>query len=254
MTIILRAAFSYVTAGIIAINVLVSSFEPHLGTGNSPEVNAFFYHWGSSMGDYPRPPRRPAGLLGVCFPGKNIYLAILTSMFLHAGVVHLAGNMLFLWIFGNNIEDTLGRVAFLAFYLVCGVLAALSHVALNQDSMFPHRGSQRAVAGVLGAYIVLFPRAKVLTGIILIVYIQFIRLPRRHGPRGLVRVPASSRAPRSRSEAAGGVGRPRRRFLAGAALIFLFGGRSRIRPPPVPKPLGPPGPFGPSGPLGPFGR
>jgi len=154
--------------------------------------------------------------LGVCFPGKNIYLAILTSMFLHAGVVHLAGNMLFLWIFGNNIEDTLGRVAFLAFYLVCAGSGGAQPCRPQPGLDVPHRGSQRAVAGVLGPTSCCFPRAKVLTGIILIVYIQFIRLPAAM-VLGACSCSSSSRAPRSRSEAAGWRGRPRRRVFSPGA-------------------------------------
>ena len=238
--------FSYVTAGIIAINVLVLFFEPHLGSGNSPEVANFFYRWGLVPWEITHGhPVALSGCFGACFPHKNIYLAIFTSMFLHAGVVHLAGNMLFLWIFGNNIEDTLGRVAFLAFYLVCGVLAALSHVALNPSSIFPTVGASGAVAGVLGAYLVLFPRARVLTGIVLIVYIQFIRLPAAVVLGFWFVFQLFTGA--SQQIGGGGVAWAAHvgGFLAGAALIFLFGGRSRVRPPPLPEPLGPPGPWGP---------
>jgi len=159
--------------------------------------------------------------------------------------VHLAGNMLFLWIFGNNIEDTLGHLAFIPFYLVCGVLAAFSHVALNPDSIFPTVGASGAIAGVLGAYLVLFPRAKVLTGIILIIYIQFIQLPAALVLGSWFVFQLFTGA--SQQIGGGGVAWAAHvgGFLAGAALIFLFGGRSRVRPPPLPEPLGPPGPWGP---------
>jgi membrane associated rhomboid family serine protease len=170
--------FSYVTAALIALNVVILLFEPHLGIGNGPSVAQFFYRWGLVPREITQGhPIALADCGGACFPGKNVYVAILTSMFLHAGPVHLIGNMLFLWIFGNNVEDVLGRVAYVGFYLVCGTLAALSQVAVNPSSAFPMVGASGAIAGVLGAYLVLFPRARVLTGVIVIFYIQFIRLP-----------------------------------------------------------------------------
>jgi membrane associated rhomboid family serine protease len=100
------------------------------------------------------------------FPDKSVWLALLTSMFLHGGIMHLAGNMLFLWVFGNNIEDHLGRVRFLLFYLVGGVVATGAHVALNLDSTIPVVGASGAIAAVMGAYLVWFPDAPVRTVII----------------------------------------------------------------------------------------
>lgn len=94
-------------------------------------------------------------------PGKPVYLAVLTSMFLHAGWGHLLGNMLYLWVFGNNIEDRLGRARFLMFYLACGVLATVAFVVPNGRSIATLVGASGAVAGVLGAYLVWFPRARV---------------------------------------------------------------------------------------------
>lgn len=99
-------------------------------------------------------------------PDKSVWLALLTSMFLHGGIMHLAGNMLFLWVFGNNIEDHLGRVRFLAFYLVGGIVATGAHVALNLDSTIPVVGASGAIAAVMGAYLVWFPDAPVRTVII----------------------------------------------------------------------------------------
>lgn len=86
---------------------------------------------------------------------------LVTHMFLHAGLLHLAGNLLFLWVFGPNLEDQMGRLAFLAFYLACGVLAALAHVASAPRSMVPMVGASGAIAGVMGGYLLLFPRARV---------------------------------------------------------------------------------------------
>ncbi len=97
------------------------------------------------------------------FPDKNVYLAALVSIFLHAGIVHLAGNVWFLWIFGNNVEEAFGRVPFLVFYLATGLIATAAFVVANPDSTIPLVGASGAIAGVLGAYLVLFPTHKVLS-------------------------------------------------------------------------------------------
>lgn len=97
------------------------------------------------------------------FPDKNVYLAALSSLFLHGGLMHLGGNMLYLWVFGNNIEDHLGRFRYLLFYLFAGVVASLTHVLGDPSSLIPVIGASGAVAGVMGAYIVWFPWAKVKT-------------------------------------------------------------------------------------------
>jgi membrane associated rhomboid family serine protease len=89
--------------------------------------------------------------------------ALVTHQFIHGGWLHLLGNMLFLWVFGNNVEDRLGRIRFLPFYLLCGILAALGQALTNPDSVVPLIGASGAISGVLGAYLVLFPRARVLT-------------------------------------------------------------------------------------------
>jgi membrane associated rhomboid family serine protease len=108
---------------------------------------------------------------------------ILTSMFLHGGFMHIAGNMLFLWIFGNNVEDILGRARFVLFYLVCGILAALCQVAVAAVSgdeaslLVPMVGASGAIAGVLAAYMVLFPRARVLTLVPIFFFIRLIYVP-----------------------------------------------------------------------------
>ncbi len=101
----------------------------------------------------------------------------LTSMFLHAGWLHLAGNMLYLWIFGDNVEDRLGRFRFLAFYLACGLAAAAVQVAVEPTSPVPIVGASGAVAGVLGAYFVLFPRSRVLTLLPLVVIVRLVEIP-----------------------------------------------------------------------------
>ncbi len=102
-------------------------------------------------------------------PYKNVYLALLTSLFLHDGWLHILGNMLFLWIFGNNVEDVMGHAAFLAFYFVCGIFGTLAHVAMYANSLSPLLGASGAISGVLGAYLVLYPRARVWTWVFIFV-------------------------------------------------------------------------------------
>jgi len=114
--------------------------------------------------------RTPAGLKKVEEPGLGrtpipVYFTLLTAMFMHGGLAHLAGNMWFLWIFGDNIEDDLGRVRYLVFYLLCGILASLAHVAVSagneQAAEVPSLGASGAISGVLGAYLVLHPLRRV---------------------------------------------------------------------------------------------
>ena len=104
-------------------------------------------------------------------------LSLFTSMFLHAGWLHLIGNMLYLWIFGNNVEDALGHVRFVGFYLVCGLAAALAQALQAPDSTIPMVGASGAIGGVLGAYLVLFPSARVLVLLPLGLFTRIIRVP-----------------------------------------------------------------------------
>jgi membrane associated rhomboid family serine protease len=121
----------------------------------------------------------PAAGLSVpqtAFPHKNVWLAIFFSMFLHASILHVLGNMLFLWIFGNNVEDQLGPVAFLALYLGGGIVASLVYVVGNLDSTSPLLGASGAIAVVMGAYIVWWPRARILSVIPPFFFLPF-RIP-----------------------------------------------------------------------------
>jgi membrane associated rhomboid family serine protease len=104
-------------------------------------------------------------------------VSFVSSMFLHGDLVHLAGNMLFLWVFGNNVEESLGRTRFLVFYLACGLAAAFTQIAASPDSTVPMVGASGAIAGILGAYLLLFPRARVLTVIPVFIFPYFVRLP-----------------------------------------------------------------------------
>jgi membrane associated rhomboid family serine protease len=117
-----------------------------------------------------------APYLAMVSPDKNVWLAAVTSMFLHGSLLHIGGNLLFLWIFGNNVEDVLGKIGYVLFYLVGGVVATLAHVVLNPDSTVPLVGASGAIAAVMGAYLVLFPRARVRT-LVFALFIFFIELP-----------------------------------------------------------------------------
>lgn len=104
------------------------------------------------------------------------HLTIFTSMFLHGGILHLAGNMLYLWIFGNNVEDAMGHIRFVIFYLLCGIAAVTGQVLQNPDSQIPMIGASGAISGVLGAYLLLYPHARVLVAIPLGIILYPVRL------------------------------------------------------------------------------
>jgi len=107
----------------------------------------------------------------------STYPTIYSSMFLHSGIGHLAGNMLYLWIFGNNIEDVLGKFRFILFYFVCGTIAALGHIATDMNSQIPMVGASGAISGILGAYLILFPFARIKTFIFLGFFWTIARIP-----------------------------------------------------------------------------
>jgi len=107
----------------------------------------------------------------------DVYPKIYTSMFLHAGIWHLGGNMLYLWIFGNNIEDVLGKLRFILFYFLCGTLAAFGHISTDLESKIPMVGASGAISGILGAYLILFPFAKIRTFIFLGFFWTIARIP-----------------------------------------------------------------------------
>jgi rhomboid family protein len=109
-------------------------------------------------------PSRPA-----IFPDKLVYPSILVSIFLHGSLVHLLGNMLFLWVFGNNVEDRMGKLLFALFYLTGGIIASLGHIAVNAGSTVPVVGASGAIAAVMGAYLVWFPRVRVYTLVLIVI-------------------------------------------------------------------------------------
>jgi membrane associated rhomboid family serine protease len=106
-----------------------------------------------------------------------VVATLFTSMFLHGGFLHIAGNMLYLWIFGNNVEDSMGRMRFIVFYFLCGIVAAYAHALANTASTVPMIGASGAISGVLGAYLLLYPRARVLTLIAFGLYIRTVEVP-----------------------------------------------------------------------------
>lgn len=159
------STYPYVTVGLIGLNILVFIFEISLGSN----LQHFMNRYGAI----------PAFVLDMAAPVEYPppYITIFTSMFLHAGFFHVGGNMLYLWIFGNNIEDSMGHFRFIIFYFLCGIVAVYTFSAVNPSSTIPMVGASGAVSGVLGAYLLLFPRAKVLTLIPLGFYIQIVRVP-----------------------------------------------------------------------------
>ncbi len=112
-----------------------------------------------------------------CSLGGLTWGTVLTSMFLHGGWLHLVGNMWFLWVFGNNIEDSMGHLRFVAFYLLCGVAASLAHVFTTASSGVPTVGASGAISGVMGAYLLLYPRVRVDTLLFFFIFIRIIPLP-----------------------------------------------------------------------------
>ena len=150
---------AYVTWALIAVSVAVFAYQSSLGDAGTLH---FFDAWATV------PSRISAG---------EGLVGLLTSMFLHADLWHLAGNMLFLWIFGDNVEDELGHVGFLAFYLACGALSALAQVATAPTDLIPLVGASGAIAGVMGAYLLFFPRARIDILIFLVVIVRILPIP-----------------------------------------------------------------------------
>jgi membrane associated rhomboid family serine protease len=110
-------------------------------------------------------------------PNEFSFVTLITSMFLHGGLLHFGGNMLYLWIFGDNVEDRMGHARFIAFYVLCGIAAALAQTFANPDSPVPMVGASGAIAGVMGAYIVMYPRSRIVTLIPIFIFIQLVEVP-----------------------------------------------------------------------------
>ena len=154
---------AFVTIALIVLNVLAFVYELSLQSG--PGVEAFFANFALVPAEFTHAPT----------PGE--LRTVFTSMFLHGGWAHLIGNMWFFWIFGNNVEDSVGHFKFIIFYLVCGIAAAIAQILSAPDSYVPMIGASGAISGVLGAYLLLFPRARVLVLIPIWIILKFIYVP-----------------------------------------------------------------------------
>ncbi len=153
----------FVNITLIAVCILVFIYEYSLGTG----LNAFINAYGLI----------PANVFAPGFTlGERIY-PFFSSMFLHGGWLHLIGNVLFLYIFGGNVESRMGHAGYLAFYLVCGFAAAVMQYVTNVNSVIPMVGASGAISGVLGAYITLFPRSRILTLVLIFFFVQLVHIP-----------------------------------------------------------------------------
>ena len=158
-----------ITIGLIIICILVFLWQTSLGQDLG---QAIVYSLGMI----------PAVLFNDTELSSELYMVpaeitVLTSMFMHGGFMHLGGNMLYLWIFGNNIEDSMGHFRFIIFYLLCGTAAALAQAIVDPGSEIPMIGASGAVSGVLGAYLLLYPHAKVLVVVPIIIIIKTFRIP-----------------------------------------------------------------------------
>jgi membrane associated rhomboid family serine protease len=178
---------AWVTIGLIAANVVVFLLQIRgggsFGSGPTPEASV---KYGFIPYEVAHPGTHCAWMSPdvVCGKGSRLaasqpptWVTLFTSMFMHGGWLHLGGNMLFLWIFGNNVEDSMGPVRFIAFYLLGGLAASGLQIVVNTNSLVPNIGASGAIAAVLGGYLVLYPRARVLTLVFLVVFFTFLQLP-----------------------------------------------------------------------------
>jgi membrane associated rhomboid family serine protease len=210
-----------VTMALVLMNVLAFLLE--LSQPSPDAVQSFITAWGVVPREFAAgqdlPPRIPL----------PFWTTLFTSMFLHGGWMHLGGNMLYLWIFGDNIEKTIGHVRFLTFYLVCGLAAGLAHIAFNVGSGIPTVGASGAISGVLGGYLIMFPnnRVKVLTqgGVAavpaVVVLGIWIVIQLINGIGSIANTPETGGV--AFIAHVGG-------FIAGAALVRVFAGGAHVRP------------------------
>jgi membrane associated rhomboid family serine protease len=213
----------YVVYGIVALNAL-AFFKVNLGLGPY-DLQAFFQLYGIVPARYADP--RVAHALAAVNPA----LPFLSSMFLHGGLLHFLGNMWTLWIFGDNVEDWFGHLGFLAFYLFCGVASGVMHLVANWGSTLPTIGASGAIAGVMGAYFLLYPQARVLTLVPIFIFIQFMELP-AYVFLGLWFLLQFLSGTMAAGGGSGGIAWWAHigGFLTGAAIVFVLGGAKPRRP------------------------
>ena len=162
------STYPYVTVALLSVNIAVFLYQITLGLDG---VELFIYKTAAiPLEITSRTDIGPSSLVPLPY-------TLLTAMFVHGGLIHIVGNMLFLWIFGDNVEDRFGHVLFILFYLASGVAASMGHILLDPESTMPMVGASGAIAGVLGAYFLLFPRAQVNTLVILPLFISMARVP-----------------------------------------------------------------------------
>ena len=252
-----RGTFPYVNAALLALNTLVFLYEIGVGGfgfllgGDSPGtgISVFFHKFGfipdelTSGEPYRLLRTRGAGVVDIASPIPT-WATMLTAMFIHGGLMHFIGNMLFLWVFGDNIEDTFGHIRYLAFYLVAGALATLSHYAIEPASPTPLVGASGAISGVMGAYLLLYPRNRIRT---LVIYILITVIELRavwllliwiglQTVQGLLSIGVSEQVSTAFFAHIGG-------FVVGAGVGAIYKGlRGRNRRPP-PSPGGPAAPY-----------
>ena len=217
-----------VTVGLIAVNILVFLYQMSLKYADDPvavrAAEALVFEFGLV----------PCRLTGNCqlpWAAPHPVVTVFTSMFLHGGLFHIFGNMLYLWIFGNNVEDSLGHGRFLGLYLTSGVAAVVAQTMAGPGSRVPMIGASGAVSGVLGAYLILFPHANVLTLVTFGFFIRIVRIPAMIVPgfwivvqilNGLVTFGSGARGGVAWFAHIGG-------FVAGIVLLWLLRPRRAVR-------------------------
>ncbi len=213
-----RRLTPYVSYSIIAINILVFLYQITLpDTPADPALTEFIFRWGGI----------PAEI-----SGGNDLQTLISSQFLHGGWLHIGGNMLYLWVFGDNVEDVMGHVKYLIFYLLTGVAASATQVFLDTSSEIPLVGASGAISGVLGAYIVLFPHGRIVTLVLLGFIFTTFMLPAwaMIGYWIALQIIQGALSLSMRSMETGGVAFFAHigGFVAGAALVWLFRDRDRL--------------------------
>jgi rhomboid family protein len=163
-----RRAFAAVNGLLIALNIIVFAYQLSL----PPQAaQMLVLKFGVVPARAEHMLTHPAGGM------ETTFASLLTSMFLHGGLLHILGNMLFLWVFGASVEDRLGHLRYLMFYFICGIGAGMANIVVNWGSTVPSIGASGAISGVMGAYIILFPRSRILMLIPLIIFFFTVRIP-----------------------------------------------------------------------------